>query len=313
MIDPRVGRYERAATALALMGDLQLAALVDTAAEAGSGIGGRKVTLGVDGVTVFVKQVPLADLELAYRHSTANLFGLPMFYQYGVGSAGFGAWRELAMHVMSTNWVLAGRHPGFPLLYHWRVLPGTVVPEELDDVEERVAYWDGSDAVRQRLTALKASTMRLVLFLEHIPFTVSDWLVERLPVDGDHAVTMIDQQLRDGVAFMNANGLLHFDAHFRNLLTDGHRVYFADFGLALHERFELTPAEAIFLRSHGNYDSRYTSGHFATWLTHELGTGGPEAARRIIDRDGGTAAVMTRFFEALVNESKQTPYPFASD
>jgi hypothetical protein len=37
--------------------------------------------------------VPLTDLEQLPQHfmSTANIFGLPLSYQYGVGSAGFGA------------------------------------------------------------------------------------------------------------------------------------------------------------------------------------------------------------------------------
>lgn len=43
----------------------------------------------------------------------------------GIGSPGcpgFGAWRELAVHTMTTNWVLADRFQGFPLMYHWPVL-----------------------------------------------------------------------------------------------------------------------------------------------------------------------------------------------
>ena len=74
------------------------------------------------GVQVFVKKVPLTELERRSEHvmSTANLFGLPAFYQYPLGSAGFGAWRELAAHVMTTNWVLAGGYQGFPLLFGWR-------------------------------------------------------------------------------------------------------------------------------------------------------------------------------------------------
>ncbi|MFI7135214.1 hypothetical protein ACIBQ1_56840 [Nonomuraea sp. NPDC050153] len=32
---------------------------------------------------------------------------------------------------------------------------------------------------------------------------------------------------------MNSRGLLHFDAHFENILTGGQRLYFADYGLAV--------------------------------------------------------------------------------
>lgn len=49
------------------------------------------------------------------------------------------------MHTMTTNWVLGGEYQGFPLMYHWRVLPDTAaLPEELADVERVVAYWEAA-------------------------------------------------------------------------------------------------------------------------------------------------------------------------
>jgi hypothetical protein len=120
---------------------------VDAAVPLGSGIGERSALLEVDGKPVFVKRVPLTDMERLPEHvrSTANLFGLPTFCQYGVGGPGFGAWRELAVHIMTTNWVLGGRYQGFPMMYHWRMLPDVVpaLPMELADVERAVAYWGG--------------------------------------------------------------------------------------------------------------------------------------------------------------------------
>src|SRR5262245_16706023 len=103
----RLARYDAVATSLALLSDRRLAALVDGAPLVGSGIGGSAVSLEIDGTPVFAKRVPLTDLERRPDNvmSTANLFQLPTFYQYGVGSAGFGAWRELAAHQMTTNWV----------------------------------------------------------------------------------------------------------------------------------------------------------------------------------------------------------------
>lgn len=70
----------------------------------------------------------LTDPERQPEHvrSTANLLELPVFCQYGIGTIGgpgSGAWRELAVHTMTTNWVLAAEYEGFPLMYHWRVLP----------------------------------------------------------------------------------------------------------------------------------------------------------------------------------------------
>jgi hypothetical protein len=73
----------------------------------------------------------------------------------GLGSAGFGAWRELAAHIMTTNWVLSDEHRAFALLYHWRVLPGPAATEgvfaEFGGLDGAVAHWEGSAAVRDRL------------------------------------------------------------------------------------------------------------------------------------------------------------------
>ena len=165
----RLLRHERVSAALALLSDAALGALVDEHARPDAvGIGGHTATLALSGSQVFVKQVPVTALDLEHPHSTANLFGLPMYCQYGVGSTGFGVWRELAAHRLTTGWVLAGRHTAFPLLHHWRVLPAGFAWQRVD-IEERVAYWGGAASVRHRLTQLQDAPSRLVLFLEHIP------------------------------------------------------------------------------------------------------------------------------------------------
>ncbi|MFD1546711.1 hypothetical protein [Nonomuraea guangzhouensis] len=165
--DERVSRYSEVASALAFHSDRQLGESLEQAQLLGSGIGGASALMAMDGVPVFAKRVPLTDLERRTGNvmSTANLFGLPSFCQYGVGGPGFGAWRELAANVMTTNWVLAGRSEAFPLLYHWRVLPGAPPPgDEHADVEAVVQYWDGSSAVRDRLHAVARASASIVLF-----------------------------------------------------------------------------------------------------------------------------------------------------
>lgn len=221
----RLAAYSAASTSLALRSDRELSQLLDVAVPIGSGIGGRSALLEVAGTPVFVKRVPLTDMERLPEHvrSTANLFGLPTFCQYGIGGPGFGAWRELAVHTMTTNWVLAGQYEGFPLMYHWRVLPDTaqVLPEELADVERAVAYWGGGPEVRRRIEALEQSSASLALFMEYIPQTLHEWLTEQVRVQvrvrvrvrvraddeaADRACSLVEKELEAGTSFMNARG-----------------------------------------------------------------------------------------------------------
>ncbi|MGW4384806.1 protein kinase family protein [Kitasatospora sp. NPDC004531] len=333
--DARLRTYGRAATALALLSDRRLAELLDAEGEsAASGIGGRSGTREVDGIRVFVKRVPLTDLELTAGHlrSTANLFELPGFYQYGIGSNGFGAWRELAAHTLTTHWVLDGAHEAFPLMYHWRILPDTPPTGFLDEfggIDGAVAHWDGHPAVRRRLEALGAATHSLVLFLEHLPHTLADWL-HRHPDRTGAPQLAAAEELDRGTRFMNERGFLHFDAHFHNVLTDGRLIVFADFGLALSERFDLTPAERRFLTDHRGYDRHYTAGHLLrhhlldrhrgeaertdflrSWLDGHRPAGVPGPAAALLDRYGPTAVVLDEFHRRLLTESKSTPYPLA--
>lgn len=333
--DARLAAYSAVSTALALLSDRALQRALDAAAPIGSGIGGKSALLEVGGMPVFVKRVPLTDLERRPQNvrSTANLFGLPAFCHYGIGGPGFGAWRELAVHTMTTNWVLAGGFEGFPLMYHWRVVPdSTPLPEEFADVERAVAYWGGGSQVRRRIEELRSSSASIALFLEYIPHNVFNWLGEQIDVGGqgfDRACTMVEQSLKAGIAFMNARGLLHFDAHFQNMLTDGRRLYVADYGLAISSRFELSQEEHSFFERHRDYDRRYGAMYMSQWLVTALFGGGrderesrlrayargeaptgmPETAAAILARDAPTAVVMTDFFHALQHESRQTPYP----
>lgn len=332
----RLARYAAVSSFLALHSDRRLRKLVDEATPIGSGIGGTVALLETEGIPVFVKRVPLTDLERRPENvmSTANLFQLPPFYQYGVGSAGFGAWRELAAHAMTTNWVLGKQCESFPLMYHWRVLggppPRTSTSEEQADLARTVAYWDGSPAVRGRLEALARSTASVALFLEYIPQNLHEWLTTQV-ARGDDAVdnacAMVEQSLSSDIPFMNSSGLLHFDAHFRNILTDGRRLYIADFGLATSSRFDLSKGEARSLGENMSHDRCYTVTQWVNWLVTALSgaadrngfirgcaeggdpVGVPASAAAVIERYAPVAAIMNAFYRKLHLESRATAYP----
>jgi hypothetical protein len=278
----RLAAYSAVSTSLALLSDRALAKVLDAAAPIGSGIGGKSALLEVAGMPVFVKRVPLTDLERWPENirSTANLFELPLFCHYGIGGPGFGAWRELAAHAMTTSWVLADDYEGFPLMYHWRVVPdSTPLPEELSDIDGTVAFWGGGAQVRRRIEELRDSSASIALFLEYIPQNVHQWLGEQINAPGeaaDGACAMVERNLEAGISFMNARGLLHFDAHFQNILTDGERLYFADYGLAISSRFDLSKDESAFFKRHQNYDRCYTAMYTSQWLVTALFGSGRE-------------------------------------
>ena len=211
---------------------------------------GASHVLSVNGKAVFVKRVPLTDVELARPLSTRNLFRLPGYYSYGVGSAGFGVFRELATHEKATEWVLSGATPGFPLLYHDRVMrrlePAPPFPMPLEDY---VTYWNSSKAVARYIQARQQATHEVWFVIEFVPHTLLDWITTNQERTEDAIVALCQT-----VTFLRQHGIVHFDAHFGNVLTDGDRYYLADFGLALDEAFELTASERRFLDRHQYYD-----------------------------------------------------------
>lgn len=272
--------------------DSELSALLERGKALSSGAGGGPVLLDVDGVPVFAKRVPLTDRELARPFSTANLFDLPVVCQYGIGSPGFSAWRELA-----ANQLVAGT-AGFPLLHHFRVLPGRApVTAEFLDVDAAAARLGGSPQIRARFTELAAATHSLVLFFEHIPLALREWLTPgRLPE--------VERQLVEIVAALRSRDLLHLDVHFGNIRSDGERVYLADFGLATSPRFELDDAERVFAREHADHDAELVALHLVNYIRKSVPHPSPVVAE-MLERLGPTADRWNDFYERLMGRSGQ--------
>ena len=302
------------------MDDDAVRALLATAEPLGVGIGGETAVTKIAGHRVFIKKIPLCALERLPENvgSTANLFALPMFYQYGIGSAGFGAWRELAVHDLTTSWVLDGRHSAFPLTYHHRVLPDLPGPdldpqERRKGIEEIVKHWDASPAVRRRVEAIDETSARIVVFLEYVPMTLAEWLHSLADADCSTQTNALGRAvaaLEDGVEFMASHGLVHFDAHPANILTDGTDFYFADFGLALSATFDLSPAESAFLDEHADFDWVEVLGELHN-AVHGVGVICPAAKEVVLPYAEAPRTIRT-FINALVDGPKTLPYPRAA-
>jgi len=342
----RLERHATVASSLAALTDGELAALMNAAPALGSGIGGARSLLHVGGVPVFVKRVALTDLERQHGHvrSTANLFGVPTFCQYGLappaGSPATGAWRELAASEMATSWVLAGRADCFPLLHHWHVLERPAgsqpLPDELADIERVVAACHGSAAVRRRIEAIAGASATLALFFEWLPEPLPAWLARQVVTDdaaAERAIAMVERRLLVDVDQMNVAGLYHFDAHLDNILTDGERLYFVDLALAMSPQFELSASEARFLDANLSHDRCHTIRCLVNWLVTaftgpsdwqarnqliaRVAAGEPLAgvasfAAAVIERHAPIAAVINEFYRQLHLVDRRTPYPAAA-
>lgn len=145
----------------------------------------------------------------------------------------------------------------------------------------------------------------------------------------DSALLMVESSLPSAVSFMNQNGLLHFDVHFQNVLTDGQRVYISDFGLAMSSRFGLSESEMQFYELNKTHDGCYVVAHLVNWLVTAL-VGSMERPERIDfirrcadgyqpDVTGSAAAIIRRyapiatvindFYTDLVSDRRSTPFP----
>jgi len=342
----RTARFAQISTALALQSDQQLTRLVDDADQLASGIGGSTLAFEIEGLRVFAKRLRLTDLERRpeYQMSTENLFQLPTFCQRNVGSVGFGAWRELAANAMATSWVLSRQLESFPLMYHWRVLEGAAAPRaaplpaELADVEGMVRYWDNCEAMGARLRALAGAEASVMIFLEHLPWSLSAWLDQQLaagPEAMESACTMVEHGLTVDVPLMNSLGLLHGDAHLGNILTDGDRLYFADLGLATSKRFALSTDELNYLNHNASLDRSYVLAKWVNWLVkawaptvgspqermklvraaaqgqalRQLIPDLPSSVVAIIRRHAPIATLTNDFYIKLHSERRSVPYP----
>ncbi|XVV01698.1 serine/threonine protein phosphatase [Actinosynnema sp. CA-248983] len=330
----RITRHHEVAAALGARSDDDLLGLL-ASGEAGSvGVGGGAATVEVGGVPVFVKRVPLTDLELAHPRSTANLFDLPVHCQYGVAGPSFNAWRELAANTAVTEAVLAGETEWFPLLHHWRVLPGRpAVASEHADVEQVVELMGGDPSVRTRMEALAAATHSLVTFSEYIPRPVEDWLAE----DPVGRAAGVERQFIGTAEFLRGRGLLHMDGHLGNMRVAGDTIHLTDFGLVTSSGFELSDVERDFVRRNTDHDVDYAAMRLVNWLVVavcgvEVPVGGapvarneyvrrcaggdvpgdvPEVVADILARHAPAAARMNDFMWALFDGDLTAEYPAA--
>ena len=245
----RVDTYYKLNTQLAYLDNKRLNSLFDS--ERDTQGWGENHIIKLGNSKVFVKKIPITDLEYTHQFSTKNLYDLPTYYNYGVGSAGFGVFRELLMHIRTTNWVLQEAIENFPLMYHYRIMPRSGEKVDLDRewYDKYVKYWNSNENIGTYIVERTNAIYEMALFLEYIPYTFSKWFKKNV-----NQSDVILRQIADTITFLRKNGVIHFDAHFNNILTDGHKPYLTDFGLGLDRRFDLSETERAFFRKNTHYD-----------------------------------------------------------
>lgn len=248
-LEIRRTKYFYLSSQIARLDDAQLRSLFDNR-ELSKGWGINHI-IAIGQSQVFVKRIPVTNLEYENLFATKNLYQLPTYYNYGVGSAGFGVFRELIAHIKTSNWVLAGSIATFPLMYHYRIVPfaGQQADIDLASHEAYVKYWGNSANIGQYILDRANANYELLLFLEYIPHVLDAWLRE----NPDKLQQSLDA-LRTTIDFLRSKHIIHFDAHLHNILTDGERIYLTDFGLILDKSFALTKDEESFFDRHTLYD-----------------------------------------------------------
>lgn len=322
----RTKQYNSVCNKLSCMSDTSILSLLSTWSSGHRGIGGVSIIGGIDSNPIFVKRIPLTNIETTAKNyrSTANIFNLPMCFQYGIGSLGFGAWRELASHIITTNWVLTDLCANFPVMYHWRVLPDATNDIDLtywgNDDSDYLSFWENNKAIKSRLTKLRQSSQSIYIFLEYFPNNLTKYLKEVLNSDGDNStkgniIKKIFAQFAKVNELMQANDFLHMDAHLENILVDSENIYLSDFGLSISSLFELSEAERNFMYNHKKYDS-YSTDYFLVHgiLTSYLGEDNrdekfvsylndnstlPNFVNKLIASKVGNAAKMYNFYNDI--------------
>lgn len=171
-IEIRSKRYFKLSSQIAQLDNLQLRSLFDHSESNESSTGwGMNHAIVIGESKVFVKRVPVTNIEFDNLFSTRNLYDLPTYCNYGFGSTGFGVFRELVTHIKTTNWVLSGAIASFPLMYHYRIisLDRRRVDVDRSCIKAYVEYWGNSTNAGNYVLDRANAKYELILFLEYIP------------------------------------------------------------------------------------------------------------------------------------------------
>ena len=115
--------------------------------------------------------------------------------------------------------------------------------------ERYVKYWNSNKNIGRYVLDRAQAKYEVALFLEYVPHVLDSWLPKHMG-----QLDSVLGQMEKTITFLRENGIIHFDCDHGNILSDGEKIYVADFGLALDKNFNLSKRERDFFRQNTHYD-----------------------------------------------------------
>lgn len=208
----------------------------------------------ISGYDVFMKKIPLTTLEYNNMFDTSNLYNLPTFYNYPIGSAGINCFRELTMHIKTTNWVLEGKIKNFIMMYHYRIIKkeNHIIDDiQKENINKKVeTKWNSNKNIKKYLIERLNAPYEIIVVMEYFPITLNEWLKQDIT-----NVYSYKKQIYPLLNFLQEQHVIHFDSHSKNFVVSKEGIiYMIDFGLVLDLEFNLTKEEIKFFNKNTMFD-----------------------------------------------------------
>ena len=247
----RISKYEILYNKLKYMTTDQLIEIFNNG-KISDGVGKNSVTK-INNIDVFIKKIPCTTLEYNNLLNTSNLYNLPCYYNYGVGSVGINCFRELSTHIKTTRWVLDNKIKNFPIMYHYRIIKinnSTKNKEIIDKIDKMKIYWNNNENIKKYLIDREEASYEIMIILEYFPNVLYKWLEEKI-----ENIYLYEKQIYPILNFLYDNNIIHFDTHDANILiSNDNTLILTDFGLVLDLSFDLTYEEIKFFNKNTYYD-----------------------------------------------------------